>query len=169
MQSPYTILLAATLTALFGIVVFIVGQFVAKFMIEPAAQVRKAMADISSTVLFRQRQITNASKDIDVSEDLRRVAAQLLASVSMVVAYDKVRRVRVWQLPSKADALEASRQLNLLAYGTMPNADDPRPFQNRAALLQLGWLLKIPVQYETPQIPNQPPSANEQEAGPERS
>lgn len=160
MQTPLGIVLAAALTATFGVLVFVVGQTVAKLVIEPAAQVRKAMADISSTVLFRQRQITNATTDMDVSEDLRRVAAQLLASVSMVVAYEGVRRLHLWRLPSRTDALEASRQLNLLAYGTMPGGNG-KAFANREALLEVGWLLKIPVQYETPQIPKRAPSKTE--------
>ena len=112
--------LPVILTAVTGVAVFVIGQAISRFVLEPASQVRKALADISSLLLFRQRQITNVRQDMEISEDLRRVAAQLLAGVWMVPAYAIVRRLL--SLPKKADALAACRQLNWLAYTTMPGA-----------------------------------------------
>jgi hypothetical protein len=146
-------LLTAVLTAAFGILVFVASQVITKLVIEPAAQVRKALASISTTILFRQSRITNATQDAELSEELRRAAAQLLADVWMVAAYDAVRWTRLWRLPTKKDALAACHQLNLLAYKTRPGATNPNEapmaaLSIDAALTELGRLLEITVRYE---------------------
>lgn len=134
-------------TAITGVSVFVVGHAILRFVIEPATHVKKSLADVSSVLLFRQAQITSGSKDKEASEELKEVAAELFAVVWAVPGYLVTHRLL--SLPTKANTLAACRELNSLAYATMPEDKEPSLAKDRdAALDKLHKLLGIPVRYE---------------------
>jgi hypothetical protein len=136
-------------TILLGVGVFVVSQYILKLILEPIARVRRAIADVSSTVLFRQAKITNATHDLDTAEELRRASSQLRASISEVQCYAFLSRLGFFGIPSKSNVRNACHSLNLLA----GHANDPSKERSRlvdashGALVELGKLLNTETRY----------------------
>lgn len=144
-------MLPELLTAvLAGVLVFGMSQYVLKLMIEPAAQLRRTIGEVSRTVLARQATITNGCLDEGVASELWDLASRLRADLYLVVGYDAIWLTRTFALPRKKDIREASRLLNLLAYQlTRPLEKDgtSRAIQNWQYLQELGRRLIIETTY----------------------
>lgn len=137
------------ITVLIGVGVFVISQYILKLVLEPIIRVRRAVADVSSTVLFRQAKITNATHDLEVAEELRRASSQLRASISEVPCYSFLCRLGLFGIPGKSNVRGACRCLNLLA----GHANDPSKERSRLvdandeALNKLGKLLNTETRY----------------------
>jgi hypothetical protein len=137
------------ITLLVGVGVFITSQYVLKLVLEPIIRVRRAIADVSSTVLFRKGKISNATHHPEMAEELRRASSQLWASVWEVRWYSFFARIFIFGVPSKANTRSACRCLTLLA----ANANDGSAERNRLvvensqALDELGKFLGIETRY----------------------
>jgi hypothetical protein len=129
--------------------VFVISQYILKLVLEPVTRVRRAIADVSSTVLFRQGKITNATHDLGTAEELRRASSQLRASISEVQCYTFLSRLGLFGIPSKSNARSACHCLNLLA----GHANDPSKERSRlvdaahGVLNDLGDLLNTETRY----------------------
>ena len=140
----------AALTVLGAIILFLVSQFLSKFVFEPMSKVRRTLADISSTVLFHQAKITNGHADEDIAAELRKLSAGLRATVFEVRFYRMF--AKVCGVPSAQDARRACHHLNLLSSGMRAAAQHVTPNTNWAeantmALEKLGTLLRIETKY----------------------
>ena len=60
------------ITILVGVAVFVISQYFLRLVLDPITRVRRAIADVSSTVLFRQAKISNATHHLETSNELRR-------------------------------------------------------------------------------------------------
>ncbi|MBC7809857.1 MAG: hypothetical protein H7175_01850 [Burkholderiales bacterium] len=103
----------AALTAFFGVLVFVLGQFVQKFILEPIQEQRKVIAEIAFVLVF----LRNVSKgSISTEEELheanatiRRLAAQLRATLWTIPLYGVFARLRI--VPERKAIFEASKAL----------------------------------------------------------
>jgi len=133
-----------------GVSVFVISQYVLKLVLEPAVQVRRTIAEVSSTVLFRQSKIFGASFHEETAEQLFRLAARLRADVYAVLFYDVLARTRIFGLPSKDDTKRACHELHLLAYTAQDSSKEGRgrrATENHEALKELGRLLHTETMY----------------------
>jgi hypothetical protein len=149
-QSSTHDLNVAVLTLLGAIILFLISQYLLKFVFEPMSRVRRTLADISSTVLFNQAKITNGHADEQVAEEIRKLSAGLRAAVFEVRFYSLF--AKICGVPSKENARRASHQLNLLSSGMNPMAHAATRSTNWAdantlALEELGDLLRIQTRY----------------------
>jgi hypothetical protein len=141
--------MTSLIAVLIGVSVFIISQYFLKLVLEPITRVRRAVADISSTVLFRQRKISNAVPSSEIAEELRRVSSQLWGSISEVRCYSFWSRLRVFGLPTKSNARSACRCLNLMAGSANDQSNERSKLvdRNSEALDELGKILKIETRY----------------------
>src|SRR5713101_6424030 len=141
--------MTSLIAVLIGVSVFVISQYFLKLVLEPITRVRRAKADVASTVLFRQRKISNATHDLETSDELRRASSQLRASVSEVCCYSFWSRLGLFGIPTRSDARNACRCLNLMA----GNADEGCKERgslvemNSRALDELGKFLRIETRY----------------------
>ena len=137
------------IAVLVGVSVFVVSQYFLKLVLEPITRVRRAIADVCSTVLFRQAKITNATHHLETSDELRRASSQLRASISEVRCYSFLSRLSVFGIPARSDARNACRWLNLMAGNANDGSKERSRLvdMNREALEKLAKALRIDTTY----------------------
>lgn len=109
------IVLTSSLTILGGISVFVVGQIVSKFLIEPIHEQSKIIGKIADSLIFYANLYSNPGSNIpreesdEASRTIRQQASQLMAKSHAVRWY------RLWQffrvVPRYDDIVEASKNL----------------------------------------------------------
>jgi len=119
--------MTSLIAVLIGVSVFVISQYFLKLVLEPITRVRRAVADVSSTVLFRQAKISNASHDPEVAQELRRASSQLRGNISEVHCYSFWSRLALFGIPTRSDARNGCRCLNLMAV----NANDENKERQR--------------------------------------
>ena len=141
--------MTSLITILAGVSVFVISQYFLRLVLDPITRVRRAVADVSSTVLFRQARISNATHDNDVAEELRRVSSQLHGSISEVRGYPFWFVLALFGIPSKSDARNGCRCLNLMAgNASSPDKDRHQLVEwNAKALDDLARFLNIETRY----------------------
>ena len=114
MSELCTILLTSCLTVLTGTTLFVIGQIVSKFLIEPILEQRRVIGEIAYSLIFYARDYTSPGlgkrdRMDEASEVLRQHASQLRARTHAIPWYGfwaLLRRVRKYE-----DVLEASKRL----------------------------------------------------------
>jgi hypothetical protein len=107
-------------TALLAVLVFVVGQYVLRFVFEPIQEQRKVIGDIAHALLFYANvyeiktlppQQDEARRDeiAQAMGALRDLAARLRASIWTIPFYDAL--ALLGRVPKKTDVLEASAAL----------------------------------------------------------
>ncbi len=109
----------ALLTASLAVLVFVVGQAVLRFVLEPILEQRKLIGDVAHALLFYANVVhldtwgppdEQRRKELDDARiTLRGLAGRLRASLWTVPFYDTL--ARLGRVPSKKDVLEAATQL----------------------------------------------------------
>lgn len=102
------------LTIISGVVVFVLGQLVVKLVIDPVADLRTTIAEISHALVFHAEVysnpgITGEERERATKETLRRLSSDLNAAIYLIPAYAWTSRV--FALPSRAEITEAAGQL----------------------------------------------------------
>ena len=148
-QSSTHDLNVAALTLLGAIILFLVSQYLLKFVFEPIVECAEPLL-IFLAQSFNQAKITNGHADEQVAAEIRRLSAGLRAVVFEVRFYDLF--AKICGVPSKQNARRASHQLNLLSSGMNPMAQAATPATNWAdantlALQEIGDLLRIQTKY----------------------
>lgn len=114
-------LLQATLTVLAGVLVFVAGQLIIKFFVEPIHEQAKLLGEIAYALTFYANVFGNASvvkpeKLEEASMTVRKQASQLRATASTIFWY------KLWQLlrivPKQKNVLIASSYLIGLSNST---------------------------------------------------
>ena len=141
--------MTSLIAVLVGVSVFVISQYFLKLVLEPITRVRRAIADVSSTVLFRQAKISNATYHLETSEELRQVSSQLRSSISEVRCYAFLSCLRVFGIPGRSDARNACRYLNLMAANANDESNDRGRLVewNTEALTKLAEALRIETTY----------------------
>jgi hypothetical protein len=116
------------LTIFAGVSVFILSQFIMKFVIDPVVSLKEALGELSHFFLKNQAKITNARSEDELVDEVKRLSAQLLAKKEAVVCYS----IFSWVLgmPKENSLLIAARELNQISY--LLSGFDDNPAQNRA-------------------------------------
>jgi hypothetical protein len=66
-------------TVIAGVLVFIVGQILLQFVIEPVQALRATIAKVSNLLLLYQAKLTNASCEDAIAEDIKRLSADIIS------------------------------------------------------------------------------------------
>lgn len=114
------ILLTSSLTVLAGVLVFVTGQLIVKFLIEPIHELKKIMGEIRFTLAFYATVIhTPAARDEDRSdrtaEALMKGSCDLLARVDSIPFYAFLSSHFPRFLPAKTLVVDAATQLRGLS------------------------------------------------------
>jgi len=108
------------LGALAGIVVYVAGQLLSKFFIEPLYELRKTVGEVRFILAFHAPTIhtpigrSNESSDA-ASEALRKSSCDLIAKLHAIPFFEKTRILSFGALPSKKDVECAAVQLRGLS------------------------------------------------------
>jgi hypothetical protein len=126
-------LVTAALTALFGILVFVVGQFAQRFFLEPIQEQRRVIGEIAYALVFyanvsdvsENRRLGRPLLELEdptvVAKSLRRLASQLRSSLYTVPFYELFSRLKA--VPNKEAVLKASQ--GLVGWSNSIHSGDP--------------------------------------------
>lgn len=106
---------SAAVTVLTGVTVFVVGQLIAKRVIEPYVSFREQLGRISALLLREQSKITNFRANYETLHDLKEAAAQLMAKYSALPGSLKQSYIGMRCVPSPSVVLESAQALNEIA------------------------------------------------------
>ncbi len=121
MSELHQIILTSSFTILGGIIIFITGQVVVRFLIEPIQEQYKVIGRIASSLLFYANVYANpgfVAKEFsdETTESLRRHASDLISSTRMIPLY------RLWEVlgvsPKSEEIKQAFKDLIFLANST---------------------------------------------------
>jgi hypothetical protein len=106
------------LTILSGTTVFVLGQLILKFVVEPAAELRKTIAQISQFLIEYGSVIHNPGvppkeTERQVSDGLKNLSGQLRSHLCLIPCYGTT--ARVLRLPARDSVLRASDDLRWLS------------------------------------------------------
>jgi hypothetical protein len=120
-------MLAVFSTVLSGTLVYVLGQIILKFFIEPVQELKKTIGVISHSLIERANVIYNPGlglKETETSKELRNLASRLQSHLYLIPRYSAT--AQIFGLPLPAKILAASKALIGLANGVdMP---DPNGF-----------------------------------------
>jgi hypothetical protein len=147
-------------TVIAGVLVFLLGQLALKCIIEPAQAMRASIARVSNLLLLYQANLTNASCEAVIAEDMKKLSADIISDSYRVLWYSASRLI--FHLPSRTKLLRAARGLNQLHYGMLQAArctemtsgyssvSEPA-MRNIEAMAQIGKLLGVMTDYSSSQ------------------
>jgi len=95
-------LLTAALAVATGVVVFVVGQYFVRLVIEPVSELRKAIARVNYLMLYYANKMYSPSEDAEyVKKELRESASRLLELVHIPALYRFI--YGIFDMPSAKD------------------------------------------------------------------
>lgn len=134
-------------TIIAGVLVYVLSQFVGRYILDPIKEFHGARADISYTVLRFQAQITSAAdREGTLSSELWELAADLISKAGQIPLYQQLSRLRVFRLPSAANVLEAAWKLNGIA-GGLASPTQSSAKEHLEALREIAKLLDVKTSY----------------------
>ena len=145
-------------TILGGVIIFVVGQFVLKLVIEPIQELKKSLESVSYILLLHQAKITNASSNKEIADEIKSKSAEILSKSSVVIGDGQF--LKIIGLPSKANIHLACKELNFIYYGMLEESkkfeDSPAfnakktdfAFENVKAIQKIAELLHLRTSYE---------------------
>lgn len=123
------ILLTSSLTVIGGVLIFVLGQLLVRFIIEPIQDLKKLLGEIRFVLVFHAPAILTPVGDKD-SEDsaqkaLRKASSDLRSKIGVIPFYRLWSSVSCGFLPGKKNAFEASKLLMGLSNSVhQPNRSD---------------------------------------------
>lgn len=121
MEEFTNIVLTAAFTIIGGMIVFVTGQIVSKFFIDPIQDLKKLLGEIRYSLIFYSREIhtpIGGNKDgrCDKAEEvLRKHSSDLYSKVAAIPCYNIVSKISCGFLPKRASTLEAAKWLRVLS------------------------------------------------------
>ena len=135
-------------TAISGVVVYLIGQCILQFVLEPIKDFNKECGDLSYLLLFYQAQITNAHGGKKEQDEIKQMGAALISTVMRIPFYSLLMRLKIFGLPSRANVFAAAREINGIAHGMVAgNQDATSARRNTDALVRISDLLNIKTTY----------------------
>ena len=113
-------------TILVGVVIFVIGQAVLKFVLEPMFEQRRVIGEVVNSVIFYAHVYANpggsSKKAMDEAhQNLRHNSSELRASTHVIPSY------ALWEslgiVRKHADILEVGKELIALSWGVYPKND----------------------------------------------
>jgi hypothetical protein len=114
-------------TVLSGTLVYVLGQIILKFFIEPVQELKKTIGVISHSLIERGNVIGNPGlglQGFETEQELRNLAARLRSHLYLIPRYSAT--AQIFRLPPPPKILAASGALIGLANGV--NKPDPHRF-----------------------------------------
>lgn len=109
------ILLTSSLTVLGGVFVFVVGQLLGKFVIEPVQDLKKLLGEIRFALVFHAQAILtpvgDRAREDEAQKTLRKLSCDLRSKVGAIPFYGVWSTISCGFLPPKENAFKASTQL----------------------------------------------------------
>ena len=143
----------ALATALIAVVVFVAGQILQRFVLEPIQEQRRLIGEVAHALLFYANRGpvgveigSYPAEDLhEAGRHLRDLAGRLRSSIFYIPLYATVSRL-VDSVPSKEDALEAATQLVGLSNGVLSERSGPDNLHRRRIIAEkLGITKRIGV------------------------
>ncbi len=108
------VVLTSSLTIIGGITVYVIGQVIEKFLIEPIYEQAKFIGEIADSLIFYADIISNPGygkpkKIDDASKQLRQQASQLMAKTHAIRSYKLMQFLRI--VPKHKDIISARQNL----------------------------------------------------------
>jgi len=144
-------------TVLGGVIIFVVGQFVLKLVIEPAQELKKSLGSISYILLLHQNNLVNATFNKEIAAEIKSKSAEIVSKSSVVIGDGLA--LKIFGLPSKSNILLASRELNTIYYGMLEESkafEDSQDYnakktdfavENSKAIMEIGKLLQLQTSF----------------------
>ena len=133
-----------------GVLIYLLGQFIMKFVFEPTCEFRKVIQKASNVVLREQHKITNFDLSCELSSELKQLAGELRSSQDVIVFYFLMRLFSLFKLPSKKGVFKAAQALNYLSNAHIDNNSE-HVIHYRDEIHQY---LKVATSYEGNQFKN---------------
>lgn len=115
-------------TVLGGVLIFILGQFLLKIIIEPMMELKKSLGALSYILLLHHSKISNATLNEDVANEIKNRSVDILSKANVVT--DSRIILKIFGLPSKPNILLAMKSLNRIYYCLLEGA---RHFESSAS------------------------------------
>ena len=105
------------LTIVAGVVVFLLGQMLQQFILEPMKEFRTQRAD---AIYFVARFLTSSdfSKldwDRDEKSDIKQMSAALIFTIELIPCYDLLSAAKIFGLSSRSNVRDAAAKISMLA------------------------------------------------------
>jgi hypothetical protein len=135
--------LKIALTAFFGVCVFVIGQVISKFLIEPVYEHRKTIGNVAHALIYNAGWISNPG-DVDpngertkASDFLRQLSCDLMAKTRAIPCYRLFALLMV--VPKSGAIFESHRHLIFLSNSLFRGHSR----DNQEAVKQIKELLKM--------------------------
>ncbi|HVO22479.1 MAG TPA: hypothetical protein VMW56_02505 [Candidatus Margulisiibacteriota bacterium] len=136
------ILLTSSLTVIGGVLVFVAGQSLGKFVIEPVHDLKKLIGEVRYALVFHAQAIHtpvgDRTREDMAAETLRRLSCDLRSKVGAIPFYRLWSTISCGFLPSKHDAFAASTEL----LGLSNSVHQPDRARNADRVADIERLLK---------------------------
>ena len=133
-------------TVVVGVLVFIIGQIMLKWFMEPLLSMKEQLGKTSALFLREQSVITNCSDKNDVVNQLKECASTLLAKKSAITLYCLFSYIRL--VPSAKNIQNATQSMNLIAGLIQQNDKKGNAAMDiHAEMEKIAQYLKIVVRY----------------------
>jgi hypothetical protein len=138
------------LTIVSGVVVYVLGQMILHFVLEPIKEFNRQRGDASFLLLKFRAKIANASNDDpDLQSEIKEMGAALVSTMTQIPCFDFCNRLGI--VPSKREVLKAAREIVGISYGIGPKGKDTfTPSQNMESAAEIARLLRIRTSYDDP-------------------
>ena len=116
----WKIILTSALTAICGVIVYVIGQLISKFLLEPAFELLKAVREVRFVLSFHAPTIhtpggRNASSSSDAKEAFMKCSSDLLSRLHAIPAYDALSQILPGTFPSTTNIENAAITLRGLS------------------------------------------------------
>lgn len=109
------ILLTSSLTVFGAVLVFVIGQLLGKFVIEPIQDLKRLLGEIRFSLVFHAQAILtpvgNKESEDEAQKILRKASCDLRSRIGVIPFYNWWSKLSRGFLPRKDNALEASKLL----------------------------------------------------------
>lgn len=113
------ILITSATTVIGGVVVFVGGQMIVKFIIEPIQALRKTLSDIQYAIFFHTPSYMTVGGKEEAEnkayEDLKKLSSELCANTGSIPLYGVCRFLFKQLIPDKEDCFEAAKWIRGLS------------------------------------------------------
>ena len=126
MSDLFKIFLTSSLTVVGGVLIFVIGQIIEKFLIEPIHEQSNVIGEIADSLIFYADLYSNPGigkpEEMDeASQALRRQASRLMARTHAIRCYWLMQLLRI--VPKHKDILKARQ--NLIGLSNSIHRNDP--------------------------------------------
>jgi hypothetical protein len=135
-------------TVLAGVTVFVTGQIIIKFILEPILDFKSLLGKITQVLLRNQGQILTANADKEIQNSIFTLASELLQKRQAVLCYKSWHRI--YGLPSYSNVLEAAKLLNFIGNTVSPEKSASADGQIKIfeSMNEIEKLLKVNTSYK---------------------